>query len=930
MAKDIRKSNEDLKVFLHPDFDADVFSADILEKQNEQINSTLHETSTVELCVTSLNSHLKRIDDSITNLVEQNQGPMMERMSRVGDLKRRLETVMSGARNLRLSMERIRSDVMVPFDQIKQRVVQLRRMQSASNLLRHIMRLLFVVGKLRSQMSNLEVVAAQKVPSSSSSPGSIEIRELISAAQSLRDVDLIMRIGDLDGIDVVAAEIKWVKQARERIRLTAERLLREGMRTLNQAVVGSALQVFFTLSQLDGCVKDAVVRSGSEFRTRCVELLDMSSVGNEARHGSKPSGGLSSRSPGRVSGKQNPSSGEAAAWRVVIWRRVSRLAEAIYASTLQVWTLYRVAIKKRDPKTRKRFVEHLDDENGARALDVNSALRSFWLHITGTIAQQLKRSSEKSQFFRSVLVGEYPRARELLSALLKRLQNHTSKGSAADRKSAMRASSSSDPFKNIPTPIMCTTDADKDTLLGSLANFLEIYLARSIARLNEPLTFMWPVPEHSTAAHRRQRHPYRSDDEIMPLPTASDVTTFSRVIERELQAARRDLGLLMAIARGAVTSVVRQFAARAESAVAPAYSDPWILQSKGSATSSVRLSAGQQRNATIVSRLQQLRSVLERMIEATVDQNILARALKPAVENLDDLSRQILAPYIISAAKQLEFVIVDMHKETFDIKNASGTTSLFMKRLQSFLGRLAQFLESVLDCRVRQELSDLLVGRVVVLFVRHASLLRPLSEAGKLRMTQDMAQLELAIGPIVKKVSRLGWIYEELRAFRQLLFLETQAVGQLPRHELVKMRPSTIAHHLISRAPMELQHPFESEKDAAGYSNWMETVARKVREKSLRDETFDGQADIAVGCITKTPGTAGSLDALRILARVHELPSLEVESKVWIRVQRSVDAYAQRVSGDETKKLCAEYGALNAICPVSIRCFRAHCNTSAP
>ena len=54
----------------------------------------------------------------------------------------------------------------------------------------------------------------------------------------------------------------------------------------------------------------------------------------------------------------------------------------------------------------------------------------------------------------------------------------------------------------------------------------------------------------------------------------------------------------------------------------------------------------------------------------------------------------------------------------------------------------------------------------VDLFVRHASLIRPLGEGGKMRLAADFAQMELAVAPLTRKVSDLGKSYRLLRAFR--------------------------------------------------------------------------------------------------------------------------------------------------------------------
>ena len=56
--------------------------------------------------------------------------------------------------------------------------------------------------------------------------------------------------------------------------------------------------------------------------------------------------------------------------------------------------------------------------------------------------------------------------------------------------------------------------------------------------------------------------------------------------------------------------------------------------------------------------------------------------------------------------------------------------------------------------------------RCIDLFVRHACLVRPLGEGGKLRLAADFAQMEMAISPFCKRVSDLGKHYRLLRAFR--------------------------------------------------------------------------------------------------------------------------------------------------------------------
>ena len=156
--------------------------------------------------------------------------------------------------------------------------------------------------------------------------------------------------------------------------------------------------------------------------------------------------------------------------------------------------------------------------------------------------------------------------------------------------------------------------------------------------------------------------------------------------------------------------------------------------------------------------------------------------------------------------------------------------SLYMRELQEFITRVASTYLAQFDCQAFimewyancVRFSDLEVPagicfgfsihpvacQSVELFVRHASLLRPLGDGGKMRLAAGFAQMELAVAPLTRKVSDLGHSYRLLRAFRPLLFQNSEhiatsaALGDILPH-------STVLHFLFSRAPEELKPPHE-------------------------------------------------------------------------------------------------------------------------
>lgn len=136
-----------------------------------------------------------------------------------------------------------------------------------------------------------------------------------------------------------------------------------------------------------------------------------------------------------------------------------------------------------------------------------------------------------------------------------------------------------------------------------------------------------------------------------------------------------------------------------------------------------------------------------------------------------------------------------------------------------------------------------MASRVLLFFVRHAALVRPLSETGKLRMARDMAELELVVGQSLYPVEQLGAPYHALRAFRPLIFLDT---SQLSGSPLLKELPlSVVLHHLYSRGPDELESPVKKLRlSYQQYSLWLDNQGEEQVWKGIRSTLDDYAARV--------------------------------------------------------------------------------------
>lgn len=117
------------------------------------------------------------------------------------------------------------------------------------------------------------------------------------------------------------------------------------------------------------------------------------------------------------------------------------------------------------------------------------------------------------------------------------------------------------------------------------------------------------------------------------------------------------------------------------------------------------------------------------------------------------------------------------------------------------------------------------------MFIFQASIVRPLSEAGKLKLAGDMAELEFTISQFMSeygaRTEEVGDEYKALRAFRPLLFLDSAQLTAA--HHTSGLSKLVLIHHLIVRSQQQQQTkslplPYTIyDLSRQEYMTWMET-----------------------------------------------------------------------------------------------------------
>ncbi|CAH8358884.1 unnamed protein product [Eruca vesicaria subsp. sativa] len=193
-----------------------------------------------------------------------------------------------------------------------------------------------------------------------------------------------------------------------------------------------------------------------------------------------------------------------------------------------------------------------------------------------------------------------------------------------------------------------------------------------------------------------------------------------------------------------------------------------------------------------------------------------------------------VTPLFKAMRDQLESCILQIHDQNFGVDDAAldNNTSPYMEELKrsilhfgkEFLSRLLPSAASASTAGTESictRLARQMASRVLIFYIRHASLVQPLSEWGKLRMARDMAELELAVGQNLFPVEQLGAPYRALIAFRPLIFLETSEMGSSPL--IQDLPPSIVLHHLYTRGPDELDSPMQKDRlSPKQYSLWLD------------------------------------------------------------------------------------------------------------
>ncbi|KAG1447597.1 hypothetical protein G6F46_005534 [Rhizopus delemar] len=229
----------------------------------------------------------------------------------------------------------------------------------------------------------------------------------------------------------------------------------------------------------------------------------------------------------------------------------------------------------------------------------------------------------------------------------------------------------------------------------------------------------------------------------------------------------------------------------------------------------------------------------------------IAEIMKEGVEGCHVLMQKIGTRLVDLIKKDSEQVLLNMHQESFSGQlrrnfEPNDEKSNYMKELANHVRYYHTHILQHLSCGAEPKAWSLAIGQhILEVFIFQASMIRPLSEAGKLKLAGDMAELEFTISQFLSeygaKMEQLAGAYKALRTFRPLLFLDSAQLTAA--HHTSDLSKLILIHHLIVRS--------QSSNKGLILPNTVYDLSRQEYMKWMNGQTEKEAIQLALDAITK-------------------------------------------------------------------------------
>lgn len=753
----------------------------------------------VSVAITKLDAGIEDVSKQLKSVVTNHHEALLVRAASVSDLQGSLTTVRVGLDELDSSLEKLRLKIRVPYQTLQANVGKLEKMHKATDVLRRTSRFVILARRLETQMTELDALpSADATPAKADGVGAQEDekeRQIAKAALTVAELIALLDTSDeyppeategteqipppvsgvsLRSISAVSAQIPFVEDSRAKVTAEMENMILLGLTNLNQALLASSLQTAHNLRVLPDLVSNLIRDLSEAIEFRIKSAFDLAQISKEfqAKEPVSTAQGLLYKSRIRT----EPTNITQSQWSSALWSRFEKMIEEMVDCCIKVYTLEKVLKLRKDHVSQVVFLDE-----AMKVLEEKPSL-TFWHALARALEKQAKDAAKSSTFLQQTLGSGYPKLLRLVHEFFAKIALHTD-------------------------TVYTQTQQSPETILviRALSTFETLYLSKSSIRLNEAV---------GQAFIGGTRAP----------PSMNDGVNIARAVANELDAARFDPLLVKAVVKSAVSSL-DLFLSRIDNLVVR---DRMATTLLGPAATPQQIS-----NSQIANCLYHCRARLAKLRDEYPDYVYLY--LSPSMQNMEEAYRGITDPLIASLKKDFSFIISRLHRANFgrtgsDTDDGMGGPSLYMRDLVEKLGFAKN--EIFANYSVGETSRDwyvTIIRHVIRTFVLHVSIVKPISEAGKLQLTTDMTELEFGLNAFMtdnkqsKRGANLQTIvgndYRMLRALRPLLFLENGLLSS-PQHT-AGLPPLIILHHILVRSPIPLPHALHGWQEAE-YVRWVD------------------------------------------------------------------------------------------------------------
>ena len=697
--------------------------------------------------LSDLGALLAEIDSEISSSVLSRHSSLLSQASNIAHLHTKLSTAHSRLKSLLLSLTRIQSSLTAPYSRLSTDAAQLANIQSICDLLRAAHRVILLLDKTRT----LDLA---------------QLKDAVKAAASIAEIGSVSREVELRGLEVIDRERAWLSEVEARVREGGRVWLDGGLESGNQTDVGYALQLFYNLhaDELVSAVDGTLNRTLEVMIGHIRRMTDVSSISAASTAAAVTSKSTAAK----------PAAPSMSSFRSTLWERVDALLNSLSALTTRIATLESVLSKKRDPSTHVLFVHVYDakkassNSSGGSGSGSSGVLLRWWRSVCEVLLLELEAANKTSAFVRNVFGNEYARL-------------HAAWIAAWDRLTLLAQ-------QTVGTALGSRSD-----FIATLHMFEVAYVTKSFSKLSEPLQLMSASTTSSAASASSHA-----------VPSRSDVAAFLANIGDTLSAVHDSDEQLQLPLCNNVGKVLLAFAAQCERLLSIDDDREALTGAAGG------LSAIQRNNSElygVVSSVDREMAPVELKRKYPGIKSSAMSRVERGWAKVSELSSGLLHHLFRNVVAQLETLLFQMHDEDLSANrpmpaDGSDYIAALRRRLTYLTSTLlpAYNVTSASDSAKQQAFATHLhrtSSRVLLLFLRLASLLSPVTEQVKLRITHDCAQLE---GLLTQQlaVKRRDPLLLSLHAYRDMLYLADADLLLLLHRPVLMVDLLSIVHFLLA------------------------------------------------------------------------------------------------------------------------------------